>query len=88
MMFSPMGAYMTELYPTEVRGAGQGFCYNAGRAMGALFPALIGLWADRLTLGVAIALFAFGAFGVQVAALLLLPETRGRRVAQIAALAP
>jgi MFS family permease len=39
MMFSAMGPFMTELYPTEVRGAGQGFCYNSGRAVGALFPA-------------------------------------------------
>src|SRR6201999_2650699 len=35
MMFSAMGPFMTELYPTEVRGAGQGFCYNSGRAVGA-----------------------------------------------------
>ena len=51
MMFSAMGPFMTELYPTEVRGAGQGFCYNSGRAMGALFPALVGFLSDRLGLG-------------------------------------
>ena len=83
MMFSPMGAFMTELYPTEVRGAGQGFCYNAGRAMGALFPALVGFLADRLALGVAIAVFALAAYALQVVALLALPETRGRSVAHI-----
>ena len=38
MKFPPMGPFMTELYPTEVRGTGQGFCYNAGRAIGAFFP--------------------------------------------------
>ena len=43
IMFSPMGTFMTELYPTAVRGVGQGFCYNAGRGIGALFPALVGL---------------------------------------------
>ena len=85
MMFSPMGTFMTELFPTEVRGAGQGFCYNVGRAAGALFPALVGFLADRLSLGTAIAGFAFAAYGLQVAALLLLPETRGRSVAAIAA---
>jgi MFS family permease len=83
MMFSPMGAFMTELYPTAVRGAGQGFCYNAGRAMGALFPALVGFLADRLALGTAIALFALAAYALQIAALLTLPETRGRNVAHI-----
>jgi MFS family permease len=84
MMFAPMGTFMTELYPTEVRGAGQGFCYNVGRAMGAVFPALVGFLADRLSLGTAIAVFAFAAYGLQVLALLLLPETRGRAVASIA----
>jgi MFS family permease len=84
MMFSPMGAFMTELYPTAVRGAGQGFCYNAGRATGALFPALVGLLSDRMPLGAAIALFAFAAYGIQVVALLMLPETRGRNVAHVA----
>src|SRR5262249_8041020 len=38
MKFPPMGPFMTELYPTEIRGTGQGFCYNAGRAAGSLFP--------------------------------------------------
>lgn len=83
MMFSPMGTFMTELYPTEVRGAGQGFCYNVGRAFGALFPFAVGFLSDRLDLGTAIAVFAFLAYGLQVLALLLLPETKGRNVASI-----
>jgi MFS family permease len=83
MMFAPMGAFMTELYPTAVRGVGQGFCYNVGRAMGALFPALVGFLADRLSLGTAIVLFALAAYALQLAALLALPETRGRSVAHI-----
>jgi sugar phosphate permease len=33
MKFAPMGPFMTELYPTNIRGTGQGFCYNAGRAV-------------------------------------------------------
>jgi len=83
MMFSPMGTFMTELYPTAVRGAGQGFCYNVGRAMGALFPFLVGFLSERLALGSAIVVFAIIAYGLQVAALLALPETRGRSVADI-----
>ncbi|HSZ92812.1 MAG TPA: MFS transporter, partial [Acetobacteraceae bacterium] len=78
IMFSPMGSFMTELYPTAVRGVGQGFCYNAGRGIGALFPALVGFLSLRLGLGPAIAIFSVVAYGLMIVALLLLPETRGR----------
>ena len=40
--FSGVGAFLTELYPTRLRGSGQGFCYNFGRGIGALFPFLVG----------------------------------------------
>ncbi len=83
MMFSPMGAFMTELYPTAVRGAGQGFCYNAGRGIGALFPAFVGFLSLRLGLGAAIAIFSLVAYGIMIVALLLLPETRGRPLASL-----
>ena len=77
MMFSPMGSFMTELYPTAVRGAGQGFCYNVGRGIGALFPALVGFlargWPGHRHRGVQPA-----AYGMMIVALLMLPETRGR----------
>ncbi len=78
MMFSAMGPFMTEMYPTAVRGVGQGFCYSAGRAAGALFPAMIGFLADRLGLGAAIAVFGFAACALMLAALAMLPETAGR----------
>jgi MFS family permease len=83
IMFSPMGTFMTELYPTAVRGVGQGFCYNAGRGIGALFPAFVGFLSGRLGLGLAIAIFSLGAYGVMIVALFLLPETRGRSLASL-----
>jgi MFS family permease len=83
MMFSAMGPFMTELYPTEVRGAGQGFCYNSGRAMGALFPTLVGFLSDRLGLGGAILLFAVIGYGLMLLMLMMLPETKGRSAAAI-----
>jgi MFS family permease len=83
IMFSPMGSFMTELYPTAVRGVGQGFCYNAGRGIGALFPAFVGFLSVRLGLGMAIAVFSIGAYGLMIIALLLLPETRGRSLASL-----
>jgi len=83
MMFSAMGPFMTELYPTEVRGAGQGFCYNSGRAVGALFPALVGFLSGKLGLGGAILLFSLLAYGLMLVALALLPETKGRSLDSI-----
>jgi MFS family permease len=78
MMFSPMGPFMTELFPTAVRGVGQGFCYNVGRGIGAVFPALVGFLAARLGLAAAIAIFSFCGLSVMLVALLMLPETKGR----------
>jgi predicted MFS family arabinose efflux permease len=43
MKFPPMGPFMTELYPTAVRGTAQGFCYNAGRAIGSFSQPWSGL---------------------------------------------
>jgi len=83
MMWPPMGPFMTELFPTEVRGTAQGVCYNAGRGIGALFPALVGFLAGQLSLAGAIALFSFVAYYVMIGALLMLPETRGRRLEDI-----
>src|SRR5438874_798632 len=41
-IFSGMGAFFTELFPTRVRGSGQGFSYNFGRGVGAQFPTVNG----------------------------------------------
>jgi MFS family permease len=78
--FSGLGAFLTELFPTRLRGSGQGFCYNFGRGMGALFPALVGYFSSQYGLAAAIAVFAVIAYGVFLAAALLLPETRGREL--------
>ncbi len=78
MMFSPMGPYMTELFPTRIRGAGQGFCYNFGRGIGALFPALVGKLTTVMGLGNAIATFGIAAYALMLLAVVLLPETLGR----------
>jgi MFS family permease len=77
--FSVFGAMLAELFPSAIRGAAQGICYNAGRAASALAPWTIGALADRFGLGVALAstsaCFLLGAVMV-----LLLPETRGREL--------
>ena len=76
--FSGVGAFLTELYPTRLRGSGQGFCYNFGRGIGALFPFLVGWLSTSTTLADAIAIFAVAAYGVFFLAAFALPETRGR----------
>ena len=76
--FSGMGAFLTELYPTRLRGSGQGFCYNFGRGIGALFPFLVGWLSTSTTLGNAICIFAVAAYALFFLAAYALPETRGR----------
>jgi len=79
-MFAPTGAFYAELFPTGVRGTGQGFCYNFGRGVGAFFPALVGLLSAKLPLGTAIGIYTAGAYGLAILALLFLPETQGRPI--------
>lgn len=79
-VFSGMGAFLTELFPTSVRGSGQGFSYNMGRAVGALFPLMIGLSSQSMALGEAIGVFAGVAYGVMILAALTLPETAGKQL--------
>jgi MFS family permease len=79
-IFSGMGPVLTELFPTSVRGAGQGFCYNFGRGIGAFFPTLVGMLSTSVTLGTAIGVFAAISYAIVIAAALALPETRGREL--------
>ncbi|MDH6520514.1 MFS family permease [Streptomyces sp. SAI-208] len=79
-IFSGFGSYLSELYPTAVRGSGQGFTYNAGRAIGAVFPTTVGFLADSWGVGGALVFGALG-YGIAALALLGLPETRGKELA-------
>jgi MFS family permease len=77
-IFSGMGACFTELFPGSVRGSGQGFCYSAGRAIGAACPALIGVWSTHVSLAESIGVMTVGSYALVVIAAWALPETRGR----------
>lgn len=77
-VFSAMGPFFTEHFPTRVRGVGQGFAYNIGRATGALFPTLVGMLSAHIPLSQAIGLFAGLAYATMAIAAFLLPETRGK----------
>ena len=80
-VFSGMGPFFTEHFPTRVRGVGQGFTYNVGRAAGALFPMLVAVLSARMALGEAIGLFAGIAYATMAIAAFLLPETKGKVLA-------
>jgi MFS family permease len=84
-IFAPMGPFLTELFPTSIRGTAQGFCFNAGRAVGALFPTMVGYLGESMPLGRAIGLFTVGAYVLLIAAAVLLPETNGIELATEAA---
>jgi len=83
MKFPPMGPFMTELFPTGLRGNAQGFCYNSGRAIGSFFPTMVGYVSQTLPLGTTIAIFSAIASGLMIVMLMLLPETRGRQLASL-----
>ncbi|MDX2540655.1 MFS transporter [Streptomyces sp. WI04-05B] len=78
-IFSGFGSYLSELYPTAVRGTGQGFTYNTGRAVGAVFPTTVGFLADSWGVGGALVFGAIG-YGIAALALLGLPETLGKEL--------
>jgi MFS family permease len=78
--FSGFGSYLTELFPSRMRGSGQGFVYNFGRGLGAFAPPAVGYLSTSLTLAQAIGIVTGVSFGVAVLALVFLPETRGKQL--------
>lgn len=79
-IYAALGPYFTELFPNTIRGNGQAFCYNFGRAAGAFCPAIVGMLAtgDFLPLRDAMAVCAMLAYIFVLVAVALLPETNGR----------
>lgn len=75
--YAALGPFFTELFPTAMRGSGQSFAYNFGKAAGAVAVSCIGILAQWITLAEAIGLVALLGYSVAIAATLLLPETKG-----------
>lgn len=75
LTFSLFGSLIAELFPTAVRGTGQGTTYNAGRLLGALAPYSIGVLATLPGVGIGAALAATSAFFLLSAVLIFaLPD--------------
>jgi SHS family lactate transporter-like MFS transporter len=82
-MWGAFPSYITERFPSEVRGAGAGFCYHAGALVGSFTSYAIGHLVDSgWTLPAAMTV-AIAASGAAVAATIWLgPETRDRRFSE------
>ena len=77
-IYASFGPFFTELFPTELRGAGQAFAYNFGRATSFVFIQGVALLASHLALSQS--MMTMGVVGASCAfiATFLLPETAGR----------
>jgi MFS family permease len=74
--FSAFGSMIAELYPTPVRGTGQGLTYNAGRLLGAFAPYVVGTLTALF--GIGGALWVTSAFFLMSALLIVaLPDRSG-----------
>ena len=78
-IFSGFGAFLSELFPSDVRASAQGFCYNFGRGVAGFAPALIGAISAQRSIGAAMTIVAVCAYGLVVIAAAALPETKGVR---------
>jgi MFS family permease len=75
--FSGFGAVSAELFPTALRATAQGLTYNAGRALSALAPIIVGALATGIGLSSAF-LVTSVAFVVAAVLWIWIPETKGR----------
>lgn len=84
-LYASFGPYFTELFPTEIRGSGQSFAYNLGRAMSGLAFTLPLAWMmDNGKVGISSGMLIGALSGIAIAiiATLMLPETAGRDLRQ------
>jgi SHS family lactate transporter-like MFS transporter len=76
--FGVVPGYLTERFPTIVRGAGAGFAYHLGAGVGSFTPTLVGLLQDR---GLALPTAMSACIAISGTLIIILislgPETRG-----------
>ena len=77
--FSVFGSLLAEIFPSSIRGIAQGLTYNAGRAVSALAPFMIGALAKSYGIGPALAATSFF-YVAGAVTMMFLPETRGEEL--------
>jgi MFS family permease len=83
-LYASFGPYFTELFPTELRGNGQAFSYNFGRAASSFFIMAVATLAATMPLSTAMAMLGVTGIAVAMIATMLLPETAGRELTSLA----
>jgi MFS transporter, SHS family, lactate transporter len=78
-MYGQVPSYLTERFPTEIRGTATGFCYHVGAIPGAMVPPILTYFAVSWHLGFAIPMLVGTLFGLLnfILSVLVGPETRG-----------
>jgi SHS family lactate transporter-like MFS transporter len=78
-MYGQVPSYLTERFPTEIRGTATGFCYHVGAIPGAMVPPILTFFAITWHLGFAIPMLIGTLFGLAnfILSVAVGPETRG-----------
>lgn len=78
LTFGPMGAFLPEMFPTNVRYTGSAIAYNVSSILGAALAPIIAVWLWGLADGspVYVGLYLTGAAVLTLIALILTPETK------------
>ena len=87
-MYAAFGAYFTELFPTELRGSGQAFAYNFGRAGSAFFVMFVPLVALSTGLSAAMGIMGAVRICIVLGSIVFLPETAGSQLHDLDATGP
>ncbi|WP_017792345.1 MFS transporter [Leucobacter salsicius] len=78
LTFGPMGAFLPEMFPTNVRYTGSAVAYNVSSILGAALAPIIAVWLWGLADGspVYVGLYLTGAAVLTLVSLILTPETK------------
>jgi SHS family lactate transporter-like MFS transporter len=78
-MYGQVPSYLTERFPTEIRGTATGFCYHVGAIPGAMVPPILTFFAAYFGTSLAIPMLIGTLFGLAnfILSVVFGPETKG-----------